>query len=212
MGDFNCTFTVPSSLSGSNVAPGTYTIWIYTSNVLHGGSYAANATFTVTSAVATPAAGNVSIVYITNSRNSMQDTLCTEGVSVSIGTTQGNYTCFKTYGNSSQEAAIANLFVNLSSLNNIATTSYGVSLYNLQPCYSVSGTGTIDVNSELLGSSSPGETPMRLTFDACLSAQYNIPLRIHARMVGANGASIVINLDESAIGTTTNNNQVTGLP
>ena len=169
-------------------------------------------TFSVTGLYHLQSSKNVSILYITNSSNSMQNTLCAEGVPVSIGTVAGSYTCFKTYNNWTQEAGIANLFVNVSSINNVATTSYGVSLYNGQPCYSVSGTGTIGVNGALFGASSSGEIPMGLTFSACLSAQYNIPLYISAYMTGANGRSVSINLNESAIGMATNSNQVMGLP
>ena len=152
------------------------------------------------------------ILLIPNSSNNAYGTLCVGGIPVGIGTSFGGYRCFQTYGNETQEAAIANLFFNVSSLSNVTTTSYGLSQYNGQPCYLISGIGTIDVNGELLGGNFSAETPMSLDFRACLSAQYDIPLNIQANMNAANGASIYIDVSESALGTTTNGNEVTVSP
>ena len=152
------------------------------------------------------------ILLIPNSNNNAYGTLCVGGIPVRIGTSFGGYKCFQTYGNGTQEAAIANLFFNVSSLSNMAITSYGLNMDNGQPCYLISGTGTIDVNSELLGSNSSAYTPMNLNFKACLSAQYNIPIQIVATMTAANGANVTIDVSESALGTTTNSNEVTVSP
>ena len=71
---------------------------------------------------------------------------------------------------------VASNIAELQTLGNLSTSSYGVSLYQGQLCYSVNGTATIMVNGTLFGMS--GYLPGRVDFNACLDAKYNLPLRL----------------------------------
>jgi len=163
--------------------------------------------------------GNVSAIFI--SRNiSTHGTLCIKASSSSIldlinsSNVTNGYKCVQT-DNSSVQAQlmrIADVFVNVSSLSNIAIKSYGIQLYNGQPCYSVSGSGSIEVNSTLVDGDSAAQTPVNVGFSACFSAQYNIPLYISANLTASNGSNIIINLNESSMSQATTAGQVTAPP
>jgi multidrug transporter EmrE-like cation transporter len=163
--------------------------------------------------------GNLSAVLITK-KLSQNGTLCIKADKNSVfniiqsGNVTDGYKCVQTYNGSAHEEllSIANSFVNVSSLANIATKSYGLSLYNGQPCYSISGSGTIKVNSTLVDVSSPAQTPVAIQFDACLSGQYNIPLTLSANMTAPNGSSIKISLNESSVNEAATADQVDSLP
>ena len=71
---------------------------------------------------------------------------------------------------------LADKIANLSTIGNVSTSSYGLQMYQGQPCYSMNGTATIMVNGTIISSS--GFIPAKLYFDACLSAQYNLPLTL----------------------------------
>ena len=76
----------------------------------------------------------------------------------------------------------------LPSVGNLSTTSYGLKVVGGQPCYSVSGSGTVMVNKGLFNKT--GYAPARFTFNTCLSAQYNVPLDVEVHAVLNNGDSI----------------------
>ncbi len=95
---------------------------------------------------------------------------------------------------------VVNLLVNISSLDNININSYGISSYNGEPCYSVSGNGTIDVNSTIVGANSGPDIPAKMNFSTCLSAQYNLPFYLNAQIVPTNGSKILIALKDYSMG------------
>ena len=76
----------------------------------------------------------------------------------------------------------------LSSIGNVSTVSYGLQSVSGQPCYSVSGSGTVMVNEGLFNKT--GYAPARFTFNTCLSAKYNVPLNVEVHAVLNNGDSI----------------------
>lgn len=103
--------------------------------------------------------------------------------------------------------------VKLSSLSNVGLSGYGLSSYNGQPCLSVSGKGTIDINSTIANVvSSSGYVPSNLSFSTCFSNQYNIPLTLSALMSVQGGASINVTLQQQSIGFSTSESEVTSLP
>jgi type II secretory pathway pseudopilin PulG len=171
------------------------------------------------SASGIPAFGNVSAIFVT-SNTSAHGTLCIKTSSASIfdmfnssNVTDG-YKCMQTYNTSAREQLfrVADIFVNLSSLSYATLKSYGISFYNGQPCYSASGSGSIEVNSTLVGGSSSTQTPVNAEFSTCLSAQYSIPLYISANLTAANGSSIRVRLNESSMSQTTTASEATALP
>jgi hypothetical protein len=133
---------------------------------------------------------------------------------IESGNTTDGYGCVQTYNVSAQAQLlrILNFYVNASSLGNIVTKTYGLKLRNNQPCYFVSGNGTVEVNSLLIGANSPSQTLVNMYFDTCLSAQYSIPLNISTNMTTADGSSINIFLNESSMNQTTTHYQVDSLP
>jgi len=166
-----------------------------------------------------PPFGNLSVISI--SRNLSSDgTLCIKSDPDSVfGAISGSemvdgYRCTATHNSPmwTQLLNIANLFVNVSSMSNIATKSYSITLYDGQPCYSVSGSGIIKVNSTLVDVNSSAQTPVNINFNACFSAQYNIPLTFSANLTAANGSSIQILLNETSINQNTTAHQVDSLP
>jgi hypothetical protein len=163
--------------------------------------------------------GNLSVMLISKNM-SAQGTLCIKADPNSVfneiasSNVTNGYKCIQTYNSSAQAQLfnIANNFVNVSSLSGVTTSSYGVRIYNGQLCYSVSGSGTISVNSTLVGGNSSAQTPANIDFSTCLSARYNIPLYVSANLTAANGSSIQISLDESSISQATSLDQVSSLP
>ena len=77
---------------------------------------------------------------------------------------------------------------NLSSVGNVSTVSYGLKVVSGEPCYSVSGSGTVMINEGLFNKT--GYAPARFTFNTCLSAKYNVPLDVEVHAVLNNGDSI----------------------
>ena len=167
-----------------------------------------------------PPIGNLSIILISN-KLGPNGTLCIKADQGSAfnniegGNVSNGYRCVQTNSGSAQAQLIniMNMYINVSSLGGITTSSYGLTVHDGQPCYFVSGSGTINVNSTLIDvvSSAP-QTPVGIHFNTCLSAQYNIPLNISANMTAANGSSIKISLDESMINQTTTAYEVDSLP
>ena len=76
----------------------------------------------------------------------------------------------------------------LNSVGNVSTTSYGLTVVSGQPCYSVSGSGTVMVNEGLFNKT--GFAPAGFTFNTCLSAKYNVPLSVEVHAVLKNGDAI----------------------
>jgi len=159
--------------------------------------------------------GNLSAIF-TSKNTSQYGLLCLKASYLPIfnlinsSNMTNGYKCVQTYNSSAQAqlSRIADIFVNVSSMSNVATRSYGVQLYNGQPCYSVSGSAMIEVNSTLVDVNSSTQTPVNVDFSACFSAQYNIPLTVSANLTAANGSSIRITLNESSLSQTTTASQV----
>ena len=76
----------------------------------------------------------------------------------------------------------------LGSVGNLSMTSYGLKVIGGQPCYSVSGSGTVMVNEELFNRT--GYAPASFTFNTCLSAKYNVPLDVEVDALLKSGGSI----------------------
>ena len=163
--------------------------------------------------------GNVSAVFVTKN-TSAYGTLCIKASPgspfniTSGGNITNGYRCVQTQSRSvqAQLLGMARVFIDLSSLGNVVPKSYSLSSYNGQPCYSVSGTGTVNVNSTLLNASAAGYTPVNVSFSACFSGQYNIPLYVHASMISKRGGSMIVSLNETSISQATTAAQVTAPP
>ena len=91
--------------------------------------------------------------------------------------------------------------VNLTSLGNISTGHYGVSSFDGQPCYLVSGAGTVMVNEVLFNQT--GYAPGLFFFNTCLSARYDVPLYATISVLMDNeenaGSSIYFNMTNSGM-------------
>ena len=124
------------------------------------------------------------------------------------------YRCVQTYNGSAngQLLRIANYYIDVSSLSGITTKSYGLSSYTGQPCYYISGSGTMQVNSTLVDVNTSAQAPVNLDFSTCLSAQYNIPLDLSMNMTAANGSTIKVILNETSLNQTATAYQVESLP
>jgi hypothetical protein len=85
----------------------------------------------------------------------------------------------------------ADEIANLSTLGNVSTNSYGLQMYLSQPCYSMDGTATIMFNGTVVGSS--GFIPATLYFNTCISAQYNIPLKLNGYAKMSSGQVVDFN-------------------
>ncbi|MDE1870834.1 MAG: hypothetical protein KGI06_01175 [Candidatus Micrarchaeota archaeon] len=97
----------------------------------------------------------------------------------------------------------------ISTLNNFQVTSYGISSWGGQPCYSVSGTGSIDINGALVNQT--GFVPSNFSFTGCLSGQYDVPLTLNV-VANAGGKFVHIDVISTGIGTSTTQSEVTSLP
>jgi hypothetical protein len=77
------------------------------------------------------------------------------------------------YPYSAYKIVLGYLF-NLTSIDDVNTTHYGLGSFDGQPCYLVSGIGTVMVNGEIFNRT--GYVPSIFLFDTCLSARYNVPV------------------------------------
>jgi hypothetical protein len=132
----------------------------------------------------------------------------------SNGTAPGSTRCINASSNGGDALlSVENRLINISSANNINVSSYSVSSYDGEPCYRVSGSGTIYMNSSLTGSgASSSQVPSTFTFDMCLSAQYNIPLTINATFTPSNGGSVVLIVHETTLNYASSDSDVVALP
>jgi hypothetical protein len=86
--------------------------------------------------------------------------------------------------------------VNVSSVrinNNTNATSYSLQLFNGQPYYCVSSSGSVMINEAAMGIMK-GYAPANFIFNTCLSAQYDIPLYINANVVTSSGSTMDFNI------------------
>ena len=167
-----------------------------------------------------PPFGNVNLVLF--SKNDTQyGTLCMSGDqqimdTISIGSVSNGYKCFQVYGNQTQLNMTSNLFINLTSLSNTSIKSYGVTIFNGQPCYFISGIGWVEVNSTVVGANlSPNSTeyvPAYVAFKIYLSAEYNIPVEVSANLTTSNGSQVYIILNQTSFNQAANESQVTSVP
>lgn len=130
----------------------------------------------------------------------------------SYGTQNNTYTC--SVANNGQTSGVVatalGRIVDLSSLSDLQTHSYGIGFWNLQPCYTVSGTGSIMVNGTMFNQT--GYIPSSLNFTACVSAQYDIPLTLKGTIIPGNNESVHFEILENSMNFTTTQAQVTALP
>ena len=126
------------------------------------------------------------------------------------------YQCISASGSNYQKlSTLLNRMINTSSAGSIQISSYSLSSFNGQPCYVVSGSGSIRVNSTLAGINGAGilaQVPSNFTFNACFSSQYNIPINFSGRFSPAGGLPISITLQETSISTATTQSEVEALP
>ncbi len=150
--------------------------------------------------------GNLSVVEVT------------EGKTLAYGCLSSSM-----YGGSGykcQEASTADLLnaTGLSSLRNMETVNISVksvtqSSFNGQSCYLVTGTVKSSPNRQQGGSVSSflGSNSTTTNFTACMSEQYGIPL--NGTMAGkADGATSIITFEETSIGQSVAQSDVTQLP
>ncbi len=81
---------------------------------------------------------------------------------------------------------------NVSSVDNVQTTSYGLQSFNGQPCYDVKGSGSVDVNGTLVNRTE--YIPSTFNFNTCLSAQYDVPLSVNVSVKPNTGGTIDFNI------------------
>ncbi|MHB1830584.1 MAG: hypothetical protein ACYCO0_04280 [Candidatus Micrarchaeaceae archaeon] len=153
--------------------------------------------------------GNMSAVII-SLNNGTSGYSCVK-VWNSAATAGGRYSCSSLSNVSGNFESLIGDLVNISSLKNLHMDSYGLSFYEgQQPCYSVSGTGSIMVNGALVGMA--GYVPSNFSFSACVSAQYDIPLMLIGTMSTRGGKFVHVDMLQSGINFTTDYSQVTSLP
>jgi hypothetical protein len=85
--------------------------------------------------------------------------------------------------------------VNLQTLNNLSIKKFGLQSYHGQPCYFINGTANVMINGALFGAS--GYVPSSVSFDGCVSAQYNVPLDFGGTANTTNGTTVRFYFEES---------------
>ncbi len=130
------------------------------------------------------------IVYMYNTTGPYST--CTSFYNAANSNSTSALNCTNTYYPYAALTKVADSVINVSTLSNVHTTSYGLSSYRGQPCYNINGTGTAEVNGTLFNDA--GYLPSNLTFFACLSAQYNIPLTATATATLPNGDSVKLSI------------------
>lgn len=108
------------------------------------------------------------------------------------------------WSNQSFADKIGNLILNISSISNVNITSYGVSSYAGIPCYDARGSGNLDVNSTLFAYSGARYEPAKMEFNACLSAQYNMPVYLGILFIPVNGGQFELSVTANYMGAYTN--------
>ena len=146
-----------------------------------------------------PNIGNLDINYIDPVNGNLQgEYLCVSSSITSIATklnTEPNVAICKNPSNHPIfSGKVANLLVNASSFENLNITNYGLSEFNGQPCYAVAGIGTIEINSSIMSSTSGPTIPANISFNTCLSAQYNLPLNLDMNIRASNGVTMSVRL------------------
>ncbi len=156
-----------------------------------------------------PVVGNVSEVVI-SLNNGTSGYSCIKSWN-SSASANSNYTCtaLNSVSYSDFESALGGL-VNVSSIGNISTNSYGINIYNGQPCYSVLGSGSVMVNGAIVGRT--GFVPSSFTFNACVSAQYDIPVTLGGTLSVGNSRFVHVSIFQSGVNFTTDYGQVASLP
>jgi hypothetical protein len=103
--------------------------------------------------------GRGCVIYNFDSHNSTPTPICKDSA----------------YPYSAYTTVLGYLF-NLTSVGNISTSNYGLRTFKGQPCYFVSGTGSVIANEGPFNQ--VGYTPAIFIVTTCLSAQYNVPLNV----------------------------------
>ena len=86
---------------------------------------------------------------------------------------------------------------NLTSVGNLSIGNYGLGYSGGQPCYWISGSGTVMVNENPFNQT--GYAPAQFILDACLSPQYNVPLYVYVDILLRNRESIKFDMVNSAL-------------
>ncbi len=164
-----------------------------------------------------PVFGNASVTII-SLNNSASGYLCVNTTNSSAlnslvpGGSNGVYRCTSAVSAEGQLQGVVDLLVNVSTLSNMVTGSPSVGSYDGQPCYSISGTASVDINSSLVGATGNAQTPSNVSFSACLSASEDIPLTLNATFTASNGGTVVVSAYNTGINLNATQAQVTSLP
>ncbi|VVB76859.1 Uncharacterised protein [uncultured archaeon] len=156
-----------------------------------------------------PVLGNVSVIII-SLNNGTSGYGCLKAWNSTLGEAKG-YVCTTATGLATSGIMdTLNRIVNTSSISNLQISSYGISLWNGQPCYSVSGSGAMKVNGALVNQA--GFIPSTFDFDSCFSAQYNIPLTLNGTFDLGNGRFAHVRIRQTGMGLATSDSEVVSLP
>ncbi len=136
------------------------------------------------------------------------------GISLDNGSTvyvcydlnNAGYTCKLSSGSPLQIAQNLSNAFNLSGISGFSIKGVYPSIYGTTPCWQVSGSFNVTGRGGIIA----GTTP--ISFSACLSSQYYLPLYLDANITPASGPPTVISVQSTGITTATNLSQVSTLP
>jgi hypothetical protein len=97
--------------------------------------------------------------------------------------------------------------LNISSIVNVGVSGAMPSLYNWAPCWAVTGSGTVNADSMIFGGSNAN-----MSFSACVSTKYDVPLWLKATITESNGERILVNITANQLSHTSSRGEATALP
>ncbi len=157
-----------------------------------------------------PVLGNLSVVTISLGNGTTMYN-CLKAWNGSGGT--GNqYACTRlgAAASSAYTGALDRL-INVSGISGVDVHSYGISAFDGQPCYSVNATGAVPINNTLFGQ--PGWGDAQFVVNACISAQYDLPLTASAAFTDAAAhGRVYLNMSETGLYTVSSQGDVAALP
>lgn len=166
-----------------------------------------------------PFIGTGDITTINSTNDSSKNEICVPTnlalFSQGLSKNATSYCANENSTNYQELVAKLNSVLNVSATKDFHISSYGLGMYNLQPCYKLSGNGNVNFNRALINES--GVVNATATFTTCLSAQYDIPLTLSGNLTfpDANGTrndTIGFSIGEVHIGTSTTESQVLQTP
>jgi hypothetical protein len=128
-------------------------------------------------------------------------------VSICYNLNNTGYQCAASGGNETQIIHNLTSELNISDIGNLAVKGATPSFYNGQSCWAVTGTGTISGNSRIFEG---GNATM--SFSACISPQYYVPLTFMATITEANGNNVLVNITATNVSHVSSGEGITSLP